>query len=159
MKRKLWTILKLALVIFPGIGAISYRVGSLYDASVLGPAVAICFGFLALLQFVVWLFYDVATLRRGGWCAPKFEQNPFAGQRGPGLHLVLPAVALMTFGFVKIVAASVHGTASAILGLWLLGAGVLLLAWQRMLRRLFKQRFADENGGQGAVANSASPHR
>jgi hypothetical protein len=153
MKVTRWAILKVALIVFFTIAVAGYRVESFADAWGLGVAVAMVFSFVAFFQLVWWLFYDMVTLKRGGWAAPLFGRSPFASRPGPFFHLEVEAVALLTFGAAKAVSAVFQGPASLVLGGWLLAIGAFLLAWQRTLRRLFRHRFAGWNGEQGAAPN------
>ena len=159
MKVTRWAMFKIALIVFFTIAVVAYRVGSVEDAWALGLGVAICLGFIALFQPVVWFFYDMMTLKRGGWAAPSFGRSPFASPCGPFFHLEIEASALITFGVAKIVSAIVQGWPSIVLGAWLLVIGALLLVWQKLLRRLFRPRFAGRGDEPGGAASRSQPGR
>jgi hypothetical protein len=149
-----WAVLKIVLISPFVIPVILHRLESSSDATALGISLAIAMGLLALFQLLVWVFYDVATLKRGGWISPQFSQSPFSRHFGPGLHLGIVGVALLTFGFTKLAAAAVQGVPSLIIAVWLLAIGAGLLIWQTLLRWLFRRRFASWNGEPGAPGNS-----
>jgi hypothetical protein len=142
MKLKRWGLIKIALILFLTVGIVTYRVESAEDAWGLARVIALAFGFFALFQSSVWFIYDVMTLKRGGWGMTKFGDSPFARESGPGIYMKVEAVALLVFGAAKIVAAIFQGSPALVLGAALFTIGVLLLALQAMLRRLFQSRFA-----------------
>jgi hypothetical protein len=143
MKLKPWALLKFALIAFLTIGVVTYRAESPKDAWRLALCIAVAFSFFALFQLGFWFFYDVMTLKRGGWRVTTFSDSPFVKKSGPGFYLNVEAVALLIFGAAKIVAAIFQGMPSLVLGATLLTVGVLLLTWQAMLRKLFQSRFAE----------------
>ena len=143
MKLKRWELLKIALIVFPTVGVVAYRAESAEDAWRLVLCIAVALSFLAVFQLGFWFFYDVMTLKRGGWSVTKFSDSPFARRPGPGFFLKVEAVALLIFGAAKIIAAIFQGLPSLVLGVGLFVVGALLLAWQVILRKLFQSRFSE----------------
>jgi L-lactate permease len=160
MKLTGWAVFKIALIVLFTIQVVFYRMDSTDDASRLGECITRGIIFLALFQLSFWFFYDVMSLKRGGWVEGSFGRSPFARESGPGLRLDVVAVALVTFGAAKVVSAVFQGLPSIVLGTWLLAAGVLLLVWQRMLRKLFRARFAGSNRrSDNVVSRNRRGHR
>jgi hypothetical protein len=145
MKLKRWAFLKIALIVFLTVGVVMYRVESAEEAWRLALYIAVAFCFFALFQLGFWFFYDVMTLRRGGWEMTNFSDSPFARKSGPGFYLDVQAVALLIFGAAKIVVAIFQGLPALVLGTALLTVGALMLIWQSMLRKLFQSRFAEQS--------------
>jgi hypothetical protein len=150
MKITRWSVLKSALIVALTIALVTYQVGDVQEAWMLGLSLALGFGLIGLFQLVVWFFYDVVTLKRGGWTMPSFGDSPFRWPRGVAFHLGVEAVALLTFGVAESFSGIIQGWPAVILGVWLVATGGLLLVWQRLLRRVFKSRFAEPNEEAGA---------
>ena len=142
MKSTRWTLVKVALIAVFTIGLVLQPMDSVADAQACGAGIATGVGFVAMFQLAVWFFYDVITLKRGGWAAPKFGASPWAKQTGPALHLEVVGIALMTMGVAKILAALDQGIPSLVLGGWLVAIGLFLRLWETALHKLFRRRFA-----------------
>ena len=145
MRRMPWKVIKSLLIAFLCIGVLKIQVGNSSNANRLGIILAIVAGAFGLFQLFVWIFHDIVTLKRGGWILPKFDDPPLANRAGPGLILTTEAVSLITFGFLKIIAAVVQGAPSAIFGAWLVMVGFSPFLWQKFLTHLFRSRFSGSN--------------
>jgi phosphoglycerol transferase MdoB-like AlkP superfamily enzyme len=145
MKLKRWEFLKIALIVLPTVGVVTYRAESAEDAWSIVLYIAVALSFAAVFQLVFWCVYDVMTFKRGGWSVAKFSDSPFARSPGPGFFLNIESVALLIFGAAKIVAAIFQGLPSLILGAGFFAVGALLLVWQVMLRKLFQSRFFERS--------------
>lgn len=138
-KKTIWTWIYSVIIVFMGVVAGSGRCEPFFGfCVVLGLACV----FLALAQLGVWAFYDIFTLKRGGWRIPEFGESVFADSGSPGFFLTKVFLGFGVAGFAALFLSPWRGISSAAAGLVFLICGFVLAWWQKRLIRLFKARFA-----------------
>lgn len=151
MKSTRWAAIKILLIIVFSLGLVLHPVDSVAEAKFSGIGIATGVGFVAIFQLAAWFFYDAITLKRGGWVAPSFGASPWAKQTGPAFNLGVIAIAMLTMGVAKMLAALNQGIPSLVLGGGLVAIGLFLRLWQTAIRRLFRRRFVLPSAGSNST--------
>lgn len=159
MKTTRWTLLKVALIALLALGLASDSIASVGEAQAMGMGLAIGAAITAVLQLAFWFFYDVITLKRGGWIIPSFGASPWAKVTGPDFHLGIIAITLLSMGMAKILAALHQGMPSLVLGGWLVAIGLFLRVWQATLQKLFRRRFVVPRAGSDTTVPPENPRQ
>jgi len=141
MKLTGWAKLKIALIGLFTIPVVTIHPASNDDVWTIGEIITGGAAIGALFQLGWWFACDVFTLKCGGWVVQPFGHSPIARETFPGFHLDIAAIVLLAFGNAKVLSASLQGPPALILGTCLLLDGILLRAWEKMLRHLFHSHF------------------
>jgi hypothetical protein len=134
-----WKVIKIVVAVFLSLGALDLSFQGTDDANGFGLMILLLAGFLVLFQAMLWIGYDVITLRKGIWKLPGLRSSPFR------MSMVMDTSFFsLIFGFsavAQVVGSPFFGVERLISGAWLLLAAALMAGSQLLLLRLFAERF------------------